>query len=91
MFQESIMSTKSLERLKSFERFLQLVLEDEVLQARFQEAPDQESLVNLAVELGREKGYDFTADEVRQELESGIDGQQITYPIGDLEEIVMGY
>lgn len=70
--------------LESLEQFYQRVLEDPALQERVREATDQESLVRLAVQLGQENRYDFTAEEVRQQLEEEWGQQEISYPIDDL-------
>ncbi|MBD2729698.1 Nif11 family protein [Nostoc sp. FACHB-892] len=46
------------------EQFYTEVLKDSVLQERLKAATDAENLSKLAVELGKEKGYFFTKEEV---------------------------
>jgi predicted ribosomally synthesized peptide with nif11-like leader len=72
---------------ESLEQFYQRVLENPALQEPLREAPDQESLVRLAVELGRENGYDFTTQEVVaaiEEVRQTREQQEI--PQGELVE-----
>jgi len=52
----------------SVNQLYQEVMQEPALLEKFQSAPDQESLVNLAVEVGQQKGYSFTAEEVEQAL-----------------------
>ncbi len=54
--------------IENVNQFYQVVLQDSALQQRFQFAPDEESLVKMAVELGQQHGYDFTAEEVIQAI-----------------------
>jgi predicted ribosomally synthesized peptide with nif11-like leader len=54
--------------VESVNQFYQEVMQEPALLEKFQSAPDQESLVNLAVEVGQQKGYSFTAEEVEQAL-----------------------
>lgn len=46
------------------EQFYLELLKDPMLQERLKAATDPESLCELAVELGKEKGYSFTKEEV---------------------------
>ena len=52
-------------------RFRARVLLDEGLQRRLREPEDREAFVILAVQVGRECGYELTADEVRAGLREG--------------------
>lgn len=52
----------------SVNQLYQEVMQEPALLQQFQSAPDRESLVNLAVEVGQQKGYSFTAEEVEQAL-----------------------
>ncbi|NJK66416.1 MAG: Nif11-like leader peptide family natural product precursor [Microcoleus sp. CSU_2_2] len=54
--------------VKSVNQFYQEVMQEPALLEQFQSAPDRESLVNLAVEVGQQNGYSFTIDEVKQAL-----------------------
>jgi predicted ribosomally synthesized peptide with nif11-like leader len=69
--------------LESLQQFYERVLEDPALQERVREATDQESLVRLAVQLGQENGYDFTDEEVRQQIKEEWGQQEISYRIDD--------
>jgi predicted ribosomally synthesized peptide with nif11-like leader len=53
---------------ESVNQLYQKVMQEPALLEKFQSAPDHESLVNLAVEVGQQKGYSFTASEVEQAL-----------------------
>lgn len=55
----------SLDRL---EQFRQLVLRDAALQERLREPSSQADFVARLQQLGREHGYDFTADDVAAAL-----------------------
>ena len=46
------------------QQFIQAVLKDPRLQDQLKAAPDRESLVELAVQLGRAKGYSFTSEDL---------------------------
>lgn len=49
---------------ESFEQFREMVLRDTVLQERLRETPDRETFITLALRLGEERGYSFTAHDV---------------------------
>ena len=49
---------------RSVEEFYQVIKNSEELQQQLANTQDQDSFNQLAVELGKENGYDFTADEV---------------------------
>jgi predicted ribosomally synthesized peptide with nif11-like leader len=53
---------------ESVNQFYQEVMQEPALLEQFQSAPDQESLANMAVEMGQQNGYSFTIDEVKQAL-----------------------
>jgi predicted ribosomally synthesized peptide with nif11-like leader len=53
---------------ESVNQFYQEVMQEPALLEQFQSAPDQESLVNMAVEVGQQNGYSFTVDQVKQAL-----------------------
>lgn len=56
--------------MSSINQFYQEVMQDAALQQQFQAAHDRESLVNLSVELGQQKGYNFTSNEAEEWLKS---------------------
>jgi hypothetical protein len=66
---ESETSTKELTPPSPFERFAQLVVADRELHKALRNAPDVESFIALAVELGRTHGCLFTGGEVRATLQ----------------------
>lgn len=71
---------------ENLERFRQLIADNPRLQEQLQEAPDQDSIVRLAVELGAENGCDFTPEEVIEVIERESGEQQIIYPIENIFE-----
>jgi predicted ribosomally synthesized peptide with nif11-like leader len=77
--------------LENLERFYQRVLEDPALQERLQEAPDKDRLVDLAVHLGQENGYDFTSEELRQRIEEVWGRQEISYPLENILDLPRTY
>ncbi|UKO96710.1 Nif11-like leader peptide family natural product precursor [Nostoc sp. UHCC 0870] len=50
---------------ENLEKFYQEVLQDSAMQDKFRAVNDANSLAQLAVELGKEKGYDFNIEEVK--------------------------
>jgi hypothetical protein len=55
---------------ESFEHFRQLVFRDRALQEALRATSELERFIELVVELGRERGYDFTADDVKSALDA---------------------
>lgn len=51
-----------------FEAFRRLVLQDVRLQTQLAGEPDQQQFIALAVRLGAERDYSFTADDVFQAI-----------------------
>ena len=74
--------------LESLEQFYQRVLEDQALQEQFQSCPDEESVIRVAVQLGEENGYDFTAEEVRQRIEEARQQQEVNFPLAPLDSVI---
>jgi predicted ribosomally synthesized peptide with nif11-like leader len=70
--------------ISGLEDFIQLVLEDQVLQDKLQACSDEESLVSLVVQLGQERGYRFTDEEVREKLAQIREEQEFTYPLSGI-------
>jgi predicted ribosomally synthesized peptide with nif11-like leader len=58
----------SAEPPKNLERFCQLVLEDPQLHQQLRQPLVQDEFIALAIRLGQERGYSFTAEEVRAAL-----------------------
>jgi predicted ribosomally synthesized peptide with nif11-like leader len=58
---------------ESLEQFIQLVLDTPALQEQLQVAPERESLIRLAIELGEANGYSFTAEEVEGKIQEYIE------------------
>jgi len=76
--------------VESINQFYQEVMQEPALLEKFQSAPDQESLVNLAVEVGQQKGYSFTVDEVEQALAAQNAAQQEELSDEQLEAVAGG-
>lgn len=57
-------ATTTTKTASDLEQFYQEVLKDRMLQERLKAATDPENLIELAVELGKEKGYSFTKEEI---------------------------
>jgi predicted ribosomally synthesized peptide with nif11-like leader len=70
--------------LESLEQFIQEVIEDQALQEQLMSVPDEEGIVSLAVQLGQEKGYSFTDEEVREKLAQIREEQRFRYPLSDI-------
>ncbi|MBD2183401.1 Nif11 family protein [Planktothrix sp. FACHB-1355] len=54
---------------ESLEQFKEVLLKYTTLQERLKATADTESFVKLAVKLGEESGYSFTAEEVKEALQ----------------------
>lgn len=54
----------------SFEQFRQLVLQDLPLQEKLRAASDFQTFTLLAVQLVRERGFDFAAEDVERERQA---------------------
>ena len=65
------------------EQFYTELLKDPMMQERLKAATDPESLCELAVELGKEKGYSFTKEQAlaAMAIESAIGGEYVE--VGD--------
>ncbi len=71
------------------EQFRDLVTEDQSLREPLRAACDLESLIELSVKLGQEKGYNFTPEEVKEfmtEIEKTAH-RPLTYPLDTDEQI----
>jgi predicted ribosomally synthesized peptide with nif11-like leader len=55
---------------KSIEEFYQLVKQDASLQEQLKSTTDMDSFVNMVIQLGQERGYEFTVDEVKMAIAS---------------------
>jgi predicted ribosomally synthesized peptide with nif11-like leader len=76
--------------VETVNQFYQEVMQEPALLEKFQSAPDQESLVNLAVEVGQQKGYSFTVDQVEQALAAQNAAQQEELSDEQLEAVAGG-
>lgn len=76
-------TTTTTKTTTDLEQFYQELLKDSVLQERLKAATDPESLSELAVELGKEKGYFFTKEEVlaAMAIEAAMEGEYVQ--VGD--------
>lgn len=52
-------------------QFRSVIFFDISLQEKLREMADREEFIRTAVELGSERGFDFTADEVENALRAG--------------------
>jgi len=50
--------------LESFEQFRTLVLQDQSLQERLRATTDRNTFLDLVVQMGEERGFQFTAQDV---------------------------
>lgn len=57
---------------ESLEQFKEVVLKYTTLQERLKATADRESFVKLAVKLGEESGYYFTAEEIEEALQEEV-------------------
>lgn len=55
---------------ENLEQFLQMAAQDLELQEKLKAASDRDAYVSLVVELGKEKGYNFTSDRVEAALDT---------------------
>ena len=51
-----------------FQRFRQLVLDDPTLQAPLRQSADREAFIAQVLELGRERGYEFSHHDVSEAI-----------------------
>ena len=74
---------------ESLEQFYQRVLEDPTLQEPLRVASDRESFVRIAVQLGEDNGYSFTAEELDEAIleaakNEGLESQTVDGAIEQL-------
>ena len=75
---------------QAIEGFYQKVMSDPSLQEQFKGAADEQAFVNLAVKLGAQHGYSFTAEDVRARMkQGGAGGGELSDK--ELETVVGGY
>lgn len=77
--------------ISGLEDFIQLVLEDQALQDKLQACPDEESVIRVAVQLGEENGYDFTAEEVRQKIEEARQQKDVCFSLESVSSPTTAY
>ena len=53
---------------ENLEQFRQLVLDDTALQERLRAVPVRAKFITLMLQLGAERGYDFTVDDIEDML-----------------------
>ncbi len=58
--------------LENITQFFQQEGQDPTLQESLQSASDRKTVVNKVMELGKKRGYNFTASEVEQWLDSAV-------------------
>lgn len=74
---------------QGLEDFYAKVMADQALQSQLTGAPDVQSFVAMAVRLGQEHGYTFTADEVVARL--GKQDSNVELSDKELEAVAGGY
>ena len=62
--------------LAKFEQFNQKVEQDSALQERLNKSQDKETLIAVITEIGQEKGYNFTRQEVEEYINEMNTSQQ---------------
>ncbi|NJP08695.1 MAG: Nif11 family protein [Leptolyngbyaceae cyanobacterium RU_5_1] len=69
----------TIETTTNLQQFYTEVLKDPILQERLKAATDPDSLCELAVEMGKEKGYSFTKEEVlaAMAIEAAMGGEYV--------------
>ena len=55
---------------ESLNQFLQMASQDQELQSKLKAAPNREAYISSCVELGKEKGYSFTSNQVAIALDT---------------------
>lgn len=66
---------------KSLEQFFQLTSQDQEFQEKLEAAQDPERFLRLFVQLGEQKGYSFTLEEVEAALDAAamaLDGEELS-------------
>lgn len=76
---------------QALEQFKQQVLQDPTLSEQFKAASSPDEFVNLAVQLGQQLGYSFTAEDIQTALsEQSAAGQTQELDDSQLEAIAGG-
>lgn len=75
---------------QSLEQFKQQVLQDPTLSEQFKMASSPEEFVNLAVQLGQQLGYNFTAADVQASLAEQSSTSSVELSDAQLEVISGG-
>jgi hypothetical protein len=55
---------------EGLEKFRQLIWQEPTLQERLRATPDRASFIALTLQLGAERGYSFTVDEIEEALKA---------------------
>ena len=70
---------------KSLKKFCdELVKNKPLVREKLQACADEETIVNLTLQLGEENGYSFTKQDVLEVIAEAKQQQEISYPIEDL-------
>lgn len=78
MSPESLLGKKLTSR-ESLEAFYQQLLADPVLQEPLRVASDRESFVRIGVQLGKEHGYSFTAEELDEAILEAAENEGLEF------------
>jgi predicted ribosomally synthesized peptide with nif11-like leader len=73
----------------NLERFLELASQDAQMKSRLKLAPNQSAFVELLVGLGKQKGFDFTAADVKGAL-AGVASPSAELSDAELEAVAGG-
>lgn len=90
MVTHSIRDDSDLLLSKDLSQFYQAFSHDSTLFKQFEAIANQENFLLLAVQLGAEKGYNFTISEVEADIESSTasgQGKYFCLPIGCWQKI----
>uniref|UniRef100_B8HM24 Nif11 domain-containing protein n=1 Tax=Cyanothece sp. (strain PCC 7425 / ATCC 29141) TaxID=395961 RepID=B8HM24_CYAP4 len=75
---------------KSLDQFRQQVLQDPALAEQFKAIQSPDEFANLAVQLGQQLGYNFTADEVIMAIAQQSSSESIELSDAQLEAVAGG-
>ena len=75
---------------QSLDQFRQQVLQDPALAEQFKAAQSPDEFANLAVQLGQQMGYNFTAEEVMAAIAQQFSSKPIELSDAQLEAVAGG-
>ncbi len=75
---------------EAVEKFYEIIAQDEALQDRMREATDETRFLDLAIQLGSERGCDFTTDELSGHMNALQQSMQTELSDAQLEQVAGG-